>query len=251
MQKASQRRRSKRTSRIFSNDAWMEKIAAIIAGGGRGERFSSKFKKQFFKVKGKPLFAHSIHPFQRCKRITEIILVVPKEDLKEAARMIKAFGLSKVTSVVRGGQKRQDSVYNGLKSLKTKPKYVLVHDAVRPFVKISEIEKALGEVRRCKALIFATPAKNTIKTVSGKKVSRTIMREKLWEAHTPQIFDFGLLMRAYKKAYREGFYGTDDAELTERLGAKVQVFPCAAENIKITNPADRKFLEAIMKDWRW
>jgi len=226
-------------------------VAAIIAGGGEGRRFSSKVRKQFLEIKNKPVLAHSIYPFENSGIINEIVVVVPKNSTELAKKEIVAgYHYKKVSCVVAGGEKRQDSVWEGLKNLKQKPDYVYIHDGARPFIKISDIEKSFLDVQKYSALIFAVRAGNTIKRV-GKDlvIVETLNREELWEAQTPQVFRFDLIKDAFQKAYSEKFYSTDDSSLLERLGKKVKIFQGSPLNIKITFESDLDFAKAIMENW--
>lgn len=229
------------------------RVAAIIASGGEGKRFSSLEKKQFQDLFGRPVLAHSTYPFQKSDLINEIVLVVPEEDLEfTREKVVNPFGLTKVSSIVAGGTKRQDSVFNGLSNLKNEPDFVFIHDGVRPFVKIEEIEKAFLEVEKYGAVIFAIPARNTIKKVdSTKNVMKTFSRDELWEAQTPQIFRYDWILEAFKRAFDENYYATDESTLIERVGHCVKVFPCSPENIKITYPVDLKLAQGILGEWRY
>ena len=227
--------------------------AAIIASGGVGKRFSTSSKKQFESLKGKPVLAHSIYPFQKSSLINEIVLVVPSEDIGMTEReIVDHFGFTKVKAVIAGGKERQDSVYAGLQNFKTKPDIVLIHDGVRPFIKIQEIEASISEARENGAVIFATKARNTIKKVSpSQKIISTFMRDEIWEAQTPQTFQYELILEAFKKAMNDKYYSTDDAALVERIGREVKVLEGSPFNIKITYPIDFKIAEAILEEWSY
>lgn len=229
------------------------RVAAIIASGGVGKRISSAKKKQFLSVNDKPLLAHSIYPFQECKLINEIVIVAPKEEVERTEEeIVKANKYTKVSSVVTGGEQRQDSVYNGLLALKKIPDYVCIHDGVRPFVKIEQIEQALDAAKPSEALIFAFPVRNTIKEADKSgRVNITLARDKLWEVCTPQIFSYKIIMDAHKKALKDQYYATDDAALVERMNKEVKIFHCSATNIKVTHPVDVKIAQAIMADWSY
>ena len=231
----------------------IKRTTAIIVSGGSGSRFSLSRKKQFQKIKNKYLLAHSIYPFQKSPIIDEIILVVPAEDLIFAKRaIVDRSRYTKVTAIVSGGEQRQDSVREGLRCVDKSPDFIFVHDGVRPFVKISEIEKAFGLVRKKGAVIFATGAKNTVKRVSGNgKILKTYPRDEIWEAHTPQIFRYDWLIEAYENAYRKQYYATDDSALVEKIGKPVTVFPCSNMNMKITYPSDLDLAKKIFETWRY
>jgi 2-C-methyl-D-erythritol 4-phosphate cytidylyltransferase len=231
----------------------MIRTAAIIASGGVGKRFSSSSKKQFCKINGKPLLYWSILPFQKSPFINRIVIVVTGEDMAYVRKaIVEKYKLTKVDCLIEGGRERQDSIFNGLRFMGEKPDYVFIHDGVRPFVKLKEIREALKAVRKGKGVIFATRARNTIKRVKANgSIIETIPRGELWEAHTPQVFDYDMILGAYKKAYRKKIYSTDDASLVEAIGKSVNVFPCSNENMKVTYRSDLKSASKILKAWRY
>jgi len=154
----------------------------------------------------------------------------------------------KVSKVIAGGLKRQDSVWEGLKYLKSEDGLVMVHDGVRPFVSQEILEKSIQETSRSGATIASVPVKDTVKMASEQgEVIETLDRNALWAVQTPQTFNYDILKSAYEKAFKDRFYGTDDATLVERLGVKVKIIPGSYENIKITTPEDLALGEAILR----
>jgi 2-C-methyl-D-erythritol 4-phosphate cytidylyltransferase len=153
---------------------------------------------------------------------------------------------SKIFDVVKGGKERQDSVYNGLKALeKTGESIVMIHDGARPFISREIIEKAEKECEDCDAAVVAVKAKNTIKMVRNGFVEKTLDRSLLWEMQTPQVIKKSIAFNAFKKAFEEGFYGTDDVQLVERVGGKDKLIEGSYDNIKITTPEYVKIAEII------
>ena len=139
-------------------------------------------------------------------------------------------------------------MYRGLRELRGKADWVLIHDGVRPFVPPGLIRQALCEALTWKAVVAALPASETIKEVTeGNEVVRTVDRRRLWTIQTPQCFEFSLILRAHEEARKAGFRGTDDASLVERLGVPVRVVPGSRFNIKITTPEDLVMAEALWK----
>ncbi len=190
----------------------------------------------------------SLRALQSHPDLEEIVLVTGHEDLAYTRKLVEEFGLWKVTRVVEGGQTRQESVHMGLRILDPRTRLVLIHDAVRPLVEssllVQMVETALGGT----AVVPAVQVTDTIKVVDDAGfVQKTPGRENLRAVQTPQVFPYQVIMEAYEKASREGFLGTDDASLVERLGHKVKVVEGSSQNIKITHPQDMMLAEAILR----
>jgi 2-C-methyl-D-erythritol 4-phosphate cytidylyltransferase len=222
-------------------------IGAIIAAGGRGKRMNAGVPKQFLAIKGHPILYYTLSIFELIGQIHEIILVVGKEDLRLAREEIVEKYRFKKVRITEGGAERQDSVYNGLRELSPQTDIVVIHDAVRPFVAKSIIEKSIQAAGEYRAVGVAVPVKDTIKVVgSGNIIKNTPDRKTLWAMQTPQAFDYGLIIEAHERARQEGFYGTDDTVLVERMGLPVRVIEGAYENIKITTPEDIIIAETLV-----
>ena len=174
---------------------------------------------------------------------------VEKHEIDHArSAIVEAFGCSKVAGIVAGGLKRQDSVWEGIKAITGECELVMVHDGVRPFISQALLQKAIDVTRESGATVVAVPVKDTIKVVSREKeVLKTLDRKTLWSVQTPQTFNQDLLKRAHEKARQDGFYGTDDASLVERMGVTVRVVDGSYENIKITTPEDLVIGETIQQ----
>lgn len=216
----------------------MKRVAAIIVAGGEGRRFGSP--KQFALIKGKAVLDWSVEKFESHALIREIVLVLPDERGKE--QYFSRY--KKVTAAVRGGARRQDSVWNGLSCLDRQgAEVILVHDAVRPLVRAEVITRVIQEAEKSGAAIPAIPVGETVKEAAGGRVVRTLEREKLFRVQTPQGFSYGLLVKAMRQAREEHFYGTDEATLVERIGGRVTIVEGDPLNIKITTPADLKIAE--------
>lgn len=224
------------------------KTIAIIPAGGAGKRFQSHVAKQFLRLNGVPVLVHALKPFEQSNLIHEIILALPPDEIVWVrAELIEKYGISKITSVVPGGKERQDSVKNCLDALPEICDWVVVHDAVRPLVRGELIQKVLNAARKVGAATCGRPLKDTLKEVGHTSyVSRTVPRDHLWLTQTPQAFRRDILESAYRKAYGENFYGTDDASLVERLGQGVAMVEGSEENIKITTQEDMKMAETLM-----
>ncbi len=204
--------------------------------------------KQFIQVKKKPILAYTLDKFEKCDLIDEILLVVPEEYVGLASyQIVDVFNFRKIRKIISGGEERQNSVYKALLSLPGNTDIVMIHDGVRPFVSPEKIVKSIQMCQKDKAVILALPINETVKRVENEFVITTLDREKLWVAQTPQTFEYKLILEAYKKAQQDGFTGTDDSSLVERLGFKVKVLEGDYENIKITTPEDLILAERILE----
>ena len=221
-------------------------VCAVVPAGGTGTRMGGTVPKQFLELNGKPILYYTLKTLQDCGIISELILVVPEKEYDNAC----TDWLGKpeiVTKVVVGGEKRQDSVYNGFCELSPQTEIVLVHDGVRPFLSHQMIQESVDAAREYGAAITAIPVNDTIKKVDDSGlVSQTVDREGLWRVQTPQVFRYELLQEAFKKANSEKFYGTDEGTLIEHLGKPVKVVEGSEQNIKITRPEDLRLSEIFI-----
>lgn len=227
----------------------MVKADAVIVSAGTGQRFMEGRKKQFFSLGGKPVLAHTLEPFDASPLIRSIFLVVGKEDqdycLKE---IVEKFQYRKISQIVPGGQRRQDSVKNGLDALSMDSEVIVIHDGVRPFVTREMIEDSIRSAIRFGAVITAMPVKDTIKMAHPDgTILQTLERERLYQAQTPQTFQTPLIREAYRKAEEDHFVGTDDASLVEHLGKKVHILLGSYTNIKITTLEDLMLANLFLK----
>jgi 2-C-methyl-D-erythritol 4-phosphate cytidylyltransferase len=227
-----------------------KRIGAIIVAAGKGERMKSRLPKQFVSLANKPVFIYSLEKFQHAAEIDDIILVVPQDYIEHTKHVLQEFFFSKVHKIVAGGIKRQDSVYNGLKALDiNKYEIFIIHDAVRPFVEESIISQVIDQAKKKGAAIAAISAVDTIKEITANgRIVKTLERNKLVQVQTPQAFQTEILLKAFQLARREGFYGTDEAALVERLGNPVYIVESSPNNIKITTENDLRLAKAIVSE---
>jgi 2-C-methyl-D-erythritol 4-phosphate cytidylyltransferase len=227
------------------------KVHAIIVAAGKGIRMSDVVRKQFIELDGIPMLSRTLGVFNRCELIDRIIMAVPKDDIDFCRdEIIPAANMTKEAILVIGGTRRQDSVYNSLKAIEMDDGIVLIHDGVRPFVNPEDLVVCINGAQKHGACILGIPAFDTVKHVNAKnEIIETHKRDTLWLAQTPQAFQLKLIKKAHEMAKQEGFRGTDDASLVERLGAVVKIMPGRRSNIKITNQEDLKLARAILKDW--
>lgn len=221
----------------------MMNVTAIIVAAGEGKRFGSA--KQFALLKGKPVLDRALEAFESHMKVKEIILVVREDWLRD--KYMRRY--KKLTAVVRGGKRRQDSVMAGFRQVESKKTdIVLVHDGVRPLVGKGLITRVIEAAAQKKAAVPAIPVEDTVKRVEGDRVLCTLERKSLYRIQTPQGFSYATLERALREAEEENFYGTDEASLVERMGGDVYIVEGEAQNVKITSPADIPVAEALCED---
>jgi 2-C-methyl-D-erythritol 4-phosphate cytidylyltransferase len=212
---------------------------AIIAAAGTGYRMASDRPKQFLELAGTPIIFHTLKPFELCDSIHEVIVVLPAAESAEFLAQAGKRGIRKLTRVVPGGATRADSVKRGLQAIRSATaEIVAVHDGVRPFVTVEEIENTVEAARRDGAAILVAPATDTIKLVENGMIVKTLDRSGLRQALTPQCFRYDLLRQAYEHAVVRDASVTDESVLVERLGHPVTIVEGSARNIKITTPYD-------------
>jgi 2-C-methyl-D-erythritol 4-phosphate cytidylyltransferase len=237
------------------------KVAVIIPAAGLGTRMgkpsaekSGTSRKQFMLLDGSPILLHTVRKFAACPLVNEIVVAVRGDDLEWVAGMLAHEPGGKAVRAVEGGNSRQESVYNALVSLDPAIDLVAVHDAVRPFIALETIEEAIHEAFHTGAAIVGIVPVDTVKQVvkvqNGKaKIRGTISREKLVLAQTPQVFRHALLVQAFEAARADGFVGTDEANLVERLEkTEVSVVLGSDRNIKITKPADMALARMLLEE---
>lgn len=212
------------------------------AGAGRHE------PKQFLELAGQPILVMTVRAFLQVPAVQRIFVAVRKNEIERVESELRKHGLVEKVSVVEGGDTRQESVRNAVKMLPAEDDdIVLVHDAVRPLIDVATMQRTIESVEHHDAAIVAVPAIDTIKqverTADGAIITSTIPRERIVLAQTPQGFRFHILRRGMEAAEADGFLGTDEASLVERLGIEVAVVPGSPRNLKITQPDDLALAE--------
>lgn len=222
------------------------RVTAVIPAAGAGIRMGTSRPKQFLELQGMPIVARTLGVFESCAAVGDVVLVVPEPEIENCKKgILEKFGFSKVSKVVAGGKRRQDSVRLGLEACAEGCDIVVVHDGVRPLVRADLIERAVMGALRHGAVIAALPAKETIKEVDRLgMVRKTLDRSLLWLVQTPQAFRVRDLVEAHRIAVREEWEEmTDDSLLVERMGWEVAVIEGDEENIKVTTPHDLEIAE--------
>lgn len=229
----------------------MDKIFAVVAAAGSGRRLGSETPKQYLLLAGKPLLVHSLAVLDSHPNIDGIVLVVAAGWEQETRRITEKYGIAKLRTVVSGGLQRQESVYKGLLAVPENADIVLIHDAARPFITADLITCMIAAARRTGAATLAIPVKDTIKIAgSNGLVQQSPKRSSLVAVQTPQSFARKAILQAHRKAIEDGFEGTDDAMLVERLGLPVELVTGDEQNIKITTRLDFKLAELLLANKR-
>lgn len=225
------------------------KTVAIIPAAGSSKRMQNNISKQYLLLDGIPVLAHTLRIFQGSPEIHEIFLIVPKRDVEFARNgIVDRYGISKVSNILAGGKERQDSVRKGIDSLENDHDIVVIHDGVRPFISEELLHSTILEASRVQAVTVGMPVKDTVKVVDHHGiVTETLNRNHLWLTQTPQAFDRDVIRKAYEAAYRDNYYGTDDASLVERIGVKVTMIRGSYNNIKITTKDDLILAEILTR----
>jgi 2-C-methyl-D-erythritol 4-phosphate cytidylyltransferase len=235
------------------------KVAVILPAAGLGTRMGKSpaekagpSRKQFMLLEGSPILIHTVRKFVACERVGDIVVAVRGEDRDLVTEMLaQEFPAGRVR-VVAGGNSRQESVENALRSIGPGHELVAVHDAVRPFIDPETIERVFDEAASTGAAIVGVAAVDTIKRVTRGtdhvKVRETLPREKLVMAQTPQVFRYDILKRAFEDAMKDGFSATDESSMVERLDVEVSVVPGSDRNIKITKQTDIDLAHLFLRE---
>jgi 2-C-methyl-D-erythritol 4-phosphate cytidylyltransferase len=225
-------------------------VSAIIVAAGQGARMQGQQRKQYLSLAGIPILTRTLAIFDKCDLIEQIILVIPQEDFNFCQKsIVEPAGLTRKIIQVPGGERRQESVFNGLKKVDPDCSIVIIHDGVRPFVRNEQLIECIDGARETGACIVGVPAYETLKQVDASDhIIRTLKRDNVWLAQTPQAFRHDLIRKAHDHARMEGYFATDDACLVERLGATVKIIPGSRNNIKITIKEDLEMAQSIMSN---
>ena len=214
----------------------MTRCTALIVAAGSGTRFGSPIPKQYQDIGGMPILRRSILAFANHPHITDVQIVISPQHRDLYDRAVEGLGLP---APVHGGATRQDSVRLGLEALATQPSppdFVMIHDAARPLIDAPTITAVRKALDTAEGAIAAKPLVDTLKRGAGQKITDTIDRANLWQAHTPQAFHFGAILKAHQAVIGQQL--TDDAAVAEKAGMEVTLVPSNPDNMKITNPDD-------------
>ncbi len=226
------------------------KVGAIIAAAGAGRRMKADRPKQFMALESIPILVLTLRKFDAAPMIDHIVIASPPESVDEVRKMVKEAGLTKPVTAIEGGERRQDSVAIAMGHLASGTDLVAVHDGVRPFVSLEEIDQVIEAASASGAAILAIPVTDTVKEVERDVVKSTLRRENLVLVQTPQVFQADILHDAFDSARRDGYYGTDEASLVERRGRSVSLVRGSERNIKITRPSDLSLARFLLEEER-
>src|ERR1700733_9773165 len=235
----------------------MGRVAAIIPAAGLGTRMGAEMPKQFLELDGMPLVIFTLRRLAACSAITDFFLSTRADDVVALQDKVAKAALGRPARVVHGGDTRQQSVANALAQVDSATEVVLVHDAVRPFVTVEQIDRVIVEARKRGAAILGIPAIDTVKEVKRTSlpedmalITSTIPRERIVLAQTPQAFQYALLRDAFKKAQQDGIVGSDESSIVERAGHDVFVVLGSQRNLKITRPGDMELAQFYLSQER-
>jgi len=231
------------------------RVCAIVVAAGKGLRLRSKVSKPLVPLGHKPLFIYCLEALNKHPQVCDIVLVTSVENKSFIIEQAAKYDIDKVMRVVLGGVRRQDSVERGLAVVSRQSDMILIHDACRPFINAKMITSVILAARKSGAAILGVPVKETIKQVASRQspvasriVKKTLDRNQLWVAQTPQCFRKDLILGAYKKFGKLSV--TDDAALVERSGCRVSLINGSYDNIKITTPQDLVIAEELIRKWK-
>ena len=222
-------------------------VTAIVVAAGKSERMGTGTDKAFLNLGPKPVLAWSLLAFERGTDVDQIVVVVRKDQIVATKALVRMFGISKIRTVVAGGQKRQDSVMNGLKEVDSDTRIVVIHDGARPCVKPETIAETVKVAKRTGAAVIGCHIWDTVKYVEkGTTVSRTEDRSKLWAVQTPQAFSASVIRRAYAEVVKKNVDVTDDASAVELIGEPVKIVESNVPNLKITTVEDLRVAAGVV-----
>lgn len=231
------------------------RLALIVPAAGSGTRMNLDKNKILLEIDGKPVIRRTLEAFSGARGLEEVIIVCKPEERVLISDAIGEASEDKLLCKLRikfadGGSTRQESITNGLKLVDSNMTHVIVHDGARPFIKKKHIGSAIEEAIKHRASAVGVRVKDTIKSVDPQfMIVGTVDRSALWQIQTPQIFEKGLLLKAYEKAALEGFVGTDDCSLVENMGVKIKIVEGDYHNIKITTIEDVDYGRFILGAW--
>lgn len=227
------------------------KTAAIILAGGSGERFGHEGGKQLVEIAGKPILTRSAEVFDAVGDVGLIVIVCPEERMSEyLSKAIDPFPFVTPIVMAPAGSIRQESAFSGLELVPEKYEFVMLHDGARPLITKELIEHTISTLKGnidCDGALVGHPSIDTLKVVENGVVVGTPDRSVFWNAQTPQIFRAGIYRRAHASALSDGFVGTDDSSLIERLGGRVLMVEGKRDNIKLTVPEDYLIISAAIR----
>jgi 2-C-methyl-D-erythritol 4-phosphate cytidylyltransferase len=224
-------------------------VAVVIVAAGAGVRAGPGEPKQFRPILGVPMLLRALRPFLSHPQVDHVVVTLPAGHAEHPPEWLAKLAGERLR-VIAGGRTRSDSVRAGLGALGRDVEIVLVHDGARPFVSRETIDGVIARARAGVGAVAAIPVGDTIKDVDQERITRTVARERLWRAQTPQGFPRGMIERAYTALANGDAVPTDDAELCERAGLPVEVVADSPYNFKVTTADDFRIAEALARELR-
>jgi len=233
---------------VIRNSADHGDVAVLIPAAGSGSRLGGR-RKQFRELGGRPVLVQTLLVFERHPLVDHVIVATPKDAVRPLRQELRRVGITKLHGVVPGGETRQESVRAALESVPDEVDVVLVHDAVRPFVRMGLVDGVIAAARSGGAAAPAIPVTDTLRRATDGRFGDTVDRRDLMRMQTPQGFRRDWLLEAHEAAAREGVEATDDVELVRHVGHAVQVVQGSEDNVKITTPDDWERATAFWTVW--
>lgn len=221
-------------------------VSAIIACAGSFTRMNG-VNKQLLELDGIPVAIRSMLAFEQLDEVTEIIVSARESDIDEYKMLAEKYGITKIKAIVKGGETRQQSIFNAYKEVSKETRLVAVHDGARPLVSPEKIKQCIKDASIFGAAVLGVPVKDTIKYVDGGLITDTPDRRKLYITQTPQIFRKDIYVKGINFANDHELDFTDDCQLAEAVGTKVAMTESSYRNIKITTPEDIAVAEILLK----
>lgn len=225
----------------------------IVTAGGKGTRMKQNINKIFLPLLGLPIIVHTLTTLENHPLIDKIVITIGEDDLPKLEQIIKKHKFTKIVQLIPVNQERQQNTHKALKWIQKNGSLdhhlIGIHNAVNPLVAADEITAVFVAAEKIGGALLAYPAKDTTKICDEENmVVQTPIRKLVWSAQTPQVGKLGKLLEAFEKAEKEGFLGTDDTQLLERIGVKIKVISCSKDNFKITFPEDLLAAEKILQE---
>ena len=223
-------------------------VSCIVAAGGSGTRMGADKNKLFLEVDGVAIIVHTLRALEECGAISEIIIAAREEDIIIISEYAHIFGISKLKTIVKGGDTRAESVLSASKEVSGGCDYVMIHDGARPFVTEKIIDETIEYASEYGAAACGVNPKCTLKSIDESGfITDTVDREQTVEIQTPQVFEKELFDRMYSLDTETLKKATDDCSLAEKCGAKIFVTEGSYRNIKITTPEDMEIAEILLR----
>ncbi len=221
------------------------KTYAIIPSGGVGKRLESALPKQYVKINGKELIAYTLEIFQKCNQIDEIIISAQPDYFSLIENIKSTYNISKLSKIVKGGNERQDSVFNALKAINANDNdLIAVHDAARPLLPIKVLDSAIETAKKFDNVIVAIKATDTLIS-GGEFIDNYLDRSSTFHVQTPQISRYNILLDAMRKAYNKNFIGTDESIVLYNTSNKIKIVEGSSLNFKVTTQSDLDLFKII------